>query len=482
MRARGAWSVQVGGQGMVQVDMGGAGGGGAGVIGKVRRLMTGEGLKARATRSSFWTMTEIVGQNVLKLSSNLILTRLLFPEAFGLMAIVQVFITGLQMFSDAGLRTSIIHNKRGDDPDFLNTAWTLQVGRGVLLWLATCALAVPVAGLYGEPILAQLLPVAGLTAVVRAFQPTKVFSASRHMMLGRVITLGLVAQASGIVIIALLAWYLQSVWALVIGALIGAINRQMLMRYVLPGLRNSFRWDRSAVSELFHFGKYVFLGTAFGFFVNHADKAILGAFVPLDILGIYTIGALFAMLPLGIAQAMNARVVMPLIRMRPPGESAANRRNIFRVRRLVVGTALLGNAALGLVGVPLVELLYDPRYVLAGPILTLMTAVFVPAIVFVGAGTVLLVNGDSRRHMILMGAVAVAQTSFIVLGAWAVGIFGAILAPGLALLVTSPLRMAYARRYEAWDAKGEFAFLAVGLAVGALTCWLHFDRIAQLFG
>lgn len=448
----------------------------------MRRLAQGQGLKARAARSSFWTVVEIVGKNLLRLASNLILTRLLFPEAFGLMAIVQVFTTALEMFSDAGLRTSIIHNKRADEPDFLNTAWTIQVGRGVLLWLGTCALALPVAAIYDEPILAQLLPVAGLAAVIRGFQPTKVFSASRHMMIGRVISLNLAAQAIGIVVVATTAWILQSVWALVLGGLVGAVIRQLLMRYALPGLRNGFRWDPATARELFHFGKYIFLATAFGFVVNHADKAVLGGFIPLDLLGIYTIGSLFAMLALGVAQALNARVVMPLVRMRPPGESDANRRNIFRVRRLLIGLCLAGNAMLGLIGIELVEILYDPRYAMAGPILVLMTWVYVPSIVFVGSGTVLLINGDSRRHMILMGAVAVAQTAFLLLGAWQLGIFGAVLAPGLALLVTSPLRMAYARRYEAWDAPGEFAALFAGLTAGGLVCWLHLDQIALLFG
>ena len=54
------------------------------------------------------TILAFGGGNVLRLLSNLLLTRLLFPEVFGLMAIVQVFLGGLQMFSDIGLKTSII--------------------------------------------------------------------------------------------------------------------------------------------------------------------------------------------------------------------------------------------------------------------------------------------------------------------------------------------------------------------------------------
>ena len=57
----------------------------------------------------------------MRLISNLILTRLLVPELFGLMALVNTFIQGLFLFSDVGIATSIIRSPRGDDPVFLNT-------------------------------------------------------------------------------------------------------------------------------------------------------------------------------------------------------------------------------------------------------------------------------------------------------------------------------------------------------------------------
>jgi hypothetical protein len=79
-------------------------------------LFQGDALRARALRGSALTMLKFGGQNALRLGSNLILTRLLFPEAFGLMALVQVFLTGLQMFSDLGIHASVIRSARGEDP------------------------------------------------------------------------------------------------------------------------------------------------------------------------------------------------------------------------------------------------------------------------------------------------------------------------------------------------------------------------------
>lgn len=105
--------------------------------------MGGNGLRQRAMRGAVISLGGTAGHQVMRLLSNLALTRLLFPEAFGLMALMQTFMIGLQMFSDIGLRPSIIQNPRGEEPDFLNTAWTLQVARGVVLWLGACALAWP---------------------------------------------------------------------------------------------------------------------------------------------------------------------------------------------------------------------------------------------------------------------------------------------------------------------------------------------------
>ena len=126
-------------------------------------------MKFRAARGFAITIAGFGGQNLLRLLSNLILTRLLFPEAFGLMALVQVFMTGLGMFSDLGINASIIQNKRGDEPNFVNTAWTLQVCRGILLWAMTCAIAIPASNIYGEDMLAYVLPVVGLNAFISGF-------------------------------------------------------------------------------------------------------------------------------------------------------------------------------------------------------------------------------------------------------------------------------------------------------------------------
>ena len=102
----------------------------------------------RTLHAGSWTLVGYGYGQFLRFAGNLILTRLLFPEAFGAMALVQSVLTGLTLLSDLGISQAIVQNARGHTAAFLNTAWTVQVIRGVLIWVATCALALPVATFY----------------------------------------------------------------------------------------------------------------------------------------------------------------------------------------------------------------------------------------------------------------------------------------------------------------------------------------------
>ncbi|HEX4124952.1 MAG TPA: oligosaccharide flippase family protein, partial [Tepidisphaeraceae bacterium] len=119
-----------------------------------------ESLRSRAIRSSAWTMFSYGGNTILRLGGNLVLTRLLTPQLFGLSALINIFIQGLHMFSDVGVAPSIIQNPHGDEPEFLNTAWTIQSSRGIVIWICSAIIAWPVSKFYGIHQLVYLIPIA----------------------------------------------------------------------------------------------------------------------------------------------------------------------------------------------------------------------------------------------------------------------------------------------------------------------------------
>lgn len=438
------------------------------------RAFSEQDILARAWRGSAITAAAFALAQGLRLASNLVLARLLFPEAFGLMALVAVVLTGLQMLSDTGTAPSIARSPRGDEADFLNTAWTLQALRGVLLWGLACALAWPLSRIYDAPDLTMLLPVAGLALLVAGLNPTRIDTASRHLLLGRVTLLDLAAQATGIAAMVALAWATASVWALVAGGVVTACAKLMLCHLFLPGPRNRPRWEPAAARELLSFGKWIFASTACGFALSQGDRLILGGYLSLDSLGHYNIGWFLASFPWLLGGAVVARVMIPLYRDRAP--------RIRRLRLVLTGGLLLLLTALALGGVPLVGLLYDPRYAPAGAIVVLVACVQMPAVIGMTYDQAALAAGDSRGFFGVLLVKALVQTAAIVIGAESHGLTGALAGQGLALVAVHPAIIWLARRHGVWDPRHDAACFAACLPVMAAALWINSAAIAALSG
>src|SRR5215831_13914608 len=84
-------------------------------------------LKQRVLNAGTWSLAGYGLNQAIRFGTNLLATRLLVPEMFGVMAIANLVMVGLAMFSDFGLKLNIIQSKRGNDPAFLNTAWVAQI-------------------------------------------------------------------------------------------------------------------------------------------------------------------------------------------------------------------------------------------------------------------------------------------------------------------------------------------------------------------
>ena len=118
-------------------------------------------LESRALKGTYYVVFFYGAAMGFRLLSSVILSRLFLPQYFGLMALVTTVIVGMNLFSHVGLQDSVIQNPRGDEPVFLNTAWTIQVMRGIGLFLLSIPLAWPVARFYHEPQIVALLPALG---------------------------------------------------------------------------------------------------------------------------------------------------------------------------------------------------------------------------------------------------------------------------------------------------------------------------------
>jgi O-antigen/teichoic acid export membrane protein len=322
-------------------------------------------LRSLAFRGAAWTLAGDGGSQLIRFISNLILARLLLPDVFGIMVIIMVVQQGLAMFSDVGIHPAIVQHKRGDDQAFLDTAWTIQVLRGVGLWLATCAIAWPVVMYSKQPFLLYLLPVAGLSTVTDGLVSTKFISLERHLSIGRLTAINLGSAVFSLAV--RIAWVLLSptVWALIAGGLSQSLMRTVLSHAILPGALNRFRWDRECARELMSFGRWVFVSTLLTFIAMQLDKILFVKFIPLAMLGIYNIGSNVSRIPAETVQKIMAGVAFPAfsrLKDRQGEFSSAYRR--IRAPLLAGSGAIFAFLTLG--GPVVAQVLYPALYQDAG--------------------------------------------------------------------------------------------------------------------
>jgi O-antigen/teichoic acid export membrane protein len=355
------------------------------------------------------------GGQAIRFVGNLILTRLLFAEAFGVMALVWSFLQGLALFSDIGVGPSIIQNKRGNQVPFLNTAWTIQVGRGVLLWVVACVGAGPFAQLFGEPLLAEVLPVAALAALFYGFFSTKLFTMNRQLTVGRLALIEITSQILGLVVMVLWAWLDRTVWALVVGGLSSSFIKLLLSHWALPGPANRFHWNGEMARELFRFGRWIFFSTAFTFLASQADRLIFGAMIPLAVLGVYHIAVTLATLPVVALEQLGNKVIFPFLsRQQRNGDDLPNQFRRIRWPLLVAGGWILSGFVAG--GTTIVDVLYDERYAAAGWIVQVLSVGSWPCVLYSTYKSALLARGNARIVAAASLAKVVAMVTLIPLG------------------------------------------------------------------
>jgi O-antigen/teichoic acid export membrane protein len=428
-------------------------------------------LRSRAFAGALWTLASFAGQNALRLASNLLLTRLLFPEAFGLMALVTVVIEGLALFSDVGLRQSVVAHARGEDPRFLHTVWSIQVARGALIFAIAVALAWPVARFYGQPQLAGLIACTALSALVAGLTSVNVALQGRRLSLGRLNALDLGTQAIVAVVTIALAWVYSTVWVLPLAAILSRGIWCAVSHVWLPGPRMRLAWDASMRAEVLQFGRWILVSSIFGYFINNLDRLALGMSMSMAELGAYSVAALLARVVLQVERRLNDEVLFPVLSRMGETRSPHNRAELVRARLALILLTHPPLIVMAVLGPELIGLLYDERYAQAGWILQVLAVGLLFKTAVEPAEQTLLAQRDSFRFMQMLVMRSTIISLAVLLAGWQLGPVGIVVAVAAGDVLAYPALAWGVRRYGAWLPAlelGSFALSAGIVAVALL--------------
>lgn len=340
-------------------------------------------LAKAAVTAGMWTLAGHGASQVLRLAGNLLLTRLLAPESFGLMAVATVIAVAVVMFSDLGLRQVIVRSRQAAEPTFVNTVWTLQILQGLLvaavLLLAAAGLAyarhrnyIPAGSTYAGEELPLLVAGLALGAVIGGLESTRLATAEKEMRLRAVIMIEVGSQAAGLAAMASAALVQPSVFVLLVGAIVSGVVKVAASHMLPIGVANRLEFSWPVARQVCRISSWIVVSSALTFLSANLDKLALAWLLGSHSMGQFAIAALLVGAVGDVVSRLSSRVGFPAITQAFERNSAGLARSYHRSRIPTDAFCLVVAAFLFWFGGDLVRLLYDQRYAQAGEFLEIL--------------------------------------------------------------------------------------------------------------
>ena len=373
---------------------------------------TGPSLRARVTKGVFWTAASNWGDQLARLLVFVVLSRILEPEAFGLVALAWVLIGFTEVIAEQGLVDALVQRKHLE-PAHLDTAFWMAMGFGVLLAVALAALAQPIAALLGEeelaPILAALslvIPISGSCLVQRAILTREM--AFRSLALRTLLSVG-VGSVFG-VSAALLGF---GVWSLVIQIFAVQITAAVVL-WSVAGWRPRTHFSRSHFNDLFQFGKHVVGFRLLNFSKNNADNFIIGSVLGPVSLGYYVVGYRILRLVIQFTSNLVDRVAFPLY-ARLQDEPDRFRRAYYKSASFAALVAFPAFTGILVLAPEIVSVLFGPKWSESVPVMQVLSVLgIIRSLSYLNSSTLTGLGKPSWR-VIIVGITTVLSVSAFLL-------------------------------------------------------------------
>ena len=263
----------------------------------------------KVINGGFWVFFLRAINQSLHLIKVIILARLLSPNDFGLFGVALLSLAALETFSKTGFDAALIQ-KKGDIKPYLNTAWTIEVIRGMLIATILFLASPFIAEFFSVSEIIPILRMIGLAAILKGLTNIAVTYFQKELDFKKFFKyqfLGAFADSMTTIAIALL---FQSVWALVIGLLAGNLVR-LIMSYRIHSYRPKFKFDPSKLKELWSFGKWVLGSGILVFLITHGDDIFVGKLLGITALGFYQLAYLISNAPATEITHVISQVTFP---------------------------------------------------------------------------------------------------------------------------------------------------------------------------
>src|SRR6266480_5968940 len=232
---------------------------------------------AKRVRSGIsWNVSSSLIAELIRFVRSVVLARLLLPEDFGLFGMALTIVAALNALTTVGLNQTIVANKfdtRGELKAHLDTVWSVELIRSLVVTLLVWASAFPISRFYGQAQLTVIIPILGLTTLVQGFQNIGLVILRKEISFARIFWYELATNVSGIALTVALAVVMRNVWALVIGLLLTAVLGTVLS-YAFHPYRPRLAFEKIALRRALDLGKFALVIAVASYVTTMADNVM----------------------------------------------------------------------------------------------------------------------------------------------------------------------------------------------------------------
>lgn len=266
-------------------------------------------LSRKVAVAGTWAVILRIANRGLDFVRTIILARLLSPADFGLLGIALLSMSMLETFSQTGFKAALIQKKE-DITSYLDTAWTVSILRGLVLFLLIFFSA-PLIGSFFESVEAtSVIRVLGISYLLIGFQNIGILIFEKELEFKTFSLYQISITVTQVIVTIIFAVLLRNVWALVFGVLFANLMRTSLS-YVVHEYRPRIAFNKEKVLELFGFGKWILFLTIMLFFAEQGDDLFLGKILGVTFLGLYQMAFLIGNTPSSEISGVVSKVAFP---------------------------------------------------------------------------------------------------------------------------------------------------------------------------
>ncbi len=330
---------------------------------------------AKRVRSGVsWNVSSSLIEQLIGFVRSVVLARLLVPEDFGLFGMALTIVAALNALTTIGLNQTILANKfdtRDELKAHLDTVWSAELIRSLVVALLVWASAFPMSRFYGQPQLRVIIPILGLITLVQGFQNIGLVILRKEISFARIFWYELATNVVGIALTVALAVVMRNVWALVIGLLLTAALGTVLS-YIFHSYRPRLALEKIALRRALNLGKFTLVIAVASYVTTMADNVMVGRLLGTAALGNYSLAYNVASAPISVLVFSLGKVLFPAyaeITAQHPKRLEQAFTKVFSISSLILLTIAVPSF---LLAGEIVQLLFGGRWTSAGTVLRVL--------------------------------------------------------------------------------------------------------------